>query len=492
VDDVPSPEELPGRALTGSEVRRRAAAGVAAVGLRQVAIRAMGLIGTIVLAHLLRPNDFGAVAVGLSVVTVFSYVGDAGTGAGLIRGQQTPSREDLAAFLAFQLVNTVVLALLVTAVGLAFGLIGRVTALMIWALPLISLRLPVVVLLERELRYQPLVVVEFLEMLAYNVWAIVTVLAGWGVWGLASATPVRALLGSALMLAISPAAMMVPRYSWRRMRGLIRFGVQYQATSAVQLVRDQGLNIGTAVIAGTSTLGLWSLAYRVLQVPFLLFHTAWRVSFPVMARLIGAGEDPRPILERGLALAAMITGALLAVLVATAPALVPSFFGPVWTPAENVIPWASLGVMFAGPISVATAGYLYAVGDSWSVLLSAILQALVWIAVAFALLPVRGVEAIGIGWLAASAVEATVLVLATRRRTPIHVFRHFAVPASVAAVASAAGWAVSSYLGPTVLSTVSGAAVAAALYGAGVLSLRRRLALDALVLGRRAVLSLGR
>jgi O-antigen/teichoic acid export membrane protein len=111
VDDVPSPAELLHGALTGSEVRRRVAAGVAAVGLRQVAIRVMGLVGTLVLAHLMRPSDFGAVAIGLSVVAVFTFVGDA-TGNGLIRGVQAPSRDDLAAFFAFQLVNTIAIALL--------------------------------------------------------------------------------------------------------------------------------------------------------------------------------------------------------------------------------------------------------------------------------------------------------------------------------------------------------------------------------------------
>ena len=475
-----------------TDIRRLASAGVAAVGLRQIAIRAIGLAGTVVLARLLLPRDFGAVAIGLTLTSVFAFVGDAGIGAGLIRRPEAPSREDLQAFLGLQVLVTLVLAVLTAVITMPLGLVGRVTALMVVALPIAAFRSPAVILFERDLRYRPLVLIELLETVVYNAWAIGTVLAGWGVWGLASAVVVRAIFGAVVMSARSPAGFMRPRLSWGRVRGLLPFGLRYQAVSAVVLVRDQGVNLGTALIGGVAVLGLWSLSFRIMQVPFLLFDSVWRVSFPAMSRLIAAGEDARPIIERGLALGGVVSGALLSVLVGSAPALVPSVFGAHWAPAAQAIPWAAAGLMFGGPVSVATAGYLYAVGDSSSVLISAIVQALAWFALAFPLLPILGVQAIGIGWMAASIGEAIVLGVRTRRHVRVGYARALGLPAAVGAAAATAGWLTASQLGPTLISAAAGALVAGVLYVVALAVLRGALLRDALRLTTRSLFALGR
>ena len=488
---TPPPDGSGQRRLTGSEIRRLAGAGVAAVGLRQLAIRGIGLLGTVVLAHLLLPRDIGAVAFGTALVTVFGFVGDSGIGAGLIRGPHAPVRDDLRSFLGLQLLVTSILAAITIAVGWPFGVVGQVTALMVISLPLAAFRTPGVILYERNLRYQPLVVIELIETVVFYAWAIGTVLAGWGVWGLASAAPVRAAVGAVIMNLRSPAGFLLPGLAWSRIRGLLRFGLQYQAVNAVALGRDQGLNLGTAAVAGIAVLGLWSIAYRILQVPFLLFDSVWRVSFPAMARLLAEKEDVAPIMERGLGLAALVTGALLAALVGSTPALVPAVFGPQWTPAASVIPWSALGLMFGGPVSVATSGYLYAIGDSGSVLFSAVVQTLAWFVVTFALLHVLGVQALGIGWMVASVVEAVVLASRTRRHLRLHFLRQLALPAALAMLAAALGWILADRIGASLLSAVAAAALAAAVYGVGMVVFRRSQVVDAAALGRRSLSSLG-
>ena len=96
------------------------------------------------------------------------------------------------------------------------------------------------------------------------------------------------------------------------MRGILKFGAQFQAVQVTNLARDQAINIGTGAIGGVAMLGLWSLASRVMQVPFLLFTTLWRVTFPAMSRLVALGEKPRPVIERTARLGAFATGLILA------------------------------------------------------------------------------------------------------------------------------------------------------------------------------------
>jgi hypothetical protein len=74
---------------------------------------------------------------------------------------------------------------------------------------------------------QPHLRVEIIEQLSYYAWGVTTILLGAGVWGLASASVVKALVGTAAMLAVSPIARMSPSYSWRRLRPMLGFGVKF-------------------------------------------------------------------------------------------------------------------------------------------------------------------------------------------------------------------------------------------------------------------------
>lgn len=468
-----------------SETRRKATVGVVTVAFREVAIRLLQFVGVIVLARLLVPHQFGVVAIGTSVVAFATFLADAGLGAALIRGARQPTREDLETLLGLQLSLATTLAVAIAAIGLPLGHVGRVTAVMACSLPLLSVRAPSVILLERALDYRPLVFVEVAEVAVYFTFAISTAAAGWGVWSLALGAVVRSAGGSALLAVVAPRRRLRPRLSRERVRSLVGFGARYQAVGFVNLLRDQGLNVTVAAIAGVATLGVWSLAYRILQVPYVLFTSLWRVSYPAMSRLIEVGENPRPIIERGVALSATATGLILAPLVGAAPALVPVLLGSRWHGVVDILPWPCLGLMIGGPVSVATAGYLYAVGDVGTPLRAALLHSAAWLGIALPLLPSAGAPAIGYGWLAASVVDTLVLGRAASKRSGARLVPALVVPTAVAATAGGGGWLVASSAGPTAGLALAGGTVALAVYVMGLLILRKALVTEFwLVTGR--------
>ena len=77
-------EVVPGDLLDADEVRRRAAGGAAALGVRNVVLLAAGLLANLVLARLLVPSDFGYVALGQTLALVGSYLASGGLGIALI------------------------------------------------------------------------------------------------------------------------------------------------------------------------------------------------------------------------------------------------------------------------------------------------------------------------------------------------------------------------------------------------------------------------
>ena len=103
------------------------------------------------------------------------------------------------------------------------------------------------------------------------------------------------------MIVISPAGLVVPRFHLKPLRPLLAFGAQFQAVGFVLVVRGLVLNAGVAAVGGFRLLGLWAIAERFVSVLALVLESLWRVSFPMMSRLISAGEDVRELVARNVA-----------------------------------------------------------------------------------------------------------------------------------------------------------------------------------------------
>ena len=214
-------------------------------------------------------------------------------------------------------------------------------------------------------------------------------------------------------------------------------------------------------------LPLWSVAERILQLPLLFFASLWRVSFPAASRLLAAGEEMLAPIRRAVAVAGAGTGILLVPLVASAPALVPSVLGERWHDSAYVLPAAALGLMFAGPISVAVVGYLWALGDGRTPLAGVIISAVAWELAMAPSLPLVGVAAVGIGWLAACFAETAVLARGVSTRLRNEVVSPVIGPTLVAIVAAGAGWMFAEAAEPTIVSGLVAATLATLLYAAG-------------------------
>jgi PST family polysaccharide transporter len=453
------------------------------VVLRGVAIQLAALAGNIFLARLLVPKDFGHAAFGLALLAPLSLLVSTGLGGAFIANREPPDRKDLETLVAVQLTAAIGIAVLAGVILWPFGETGRVTAVMIASLPILVLRTPGAVLLERELSYRPLVAVEFAESAAFYAWAVPAAFAGWGAWAIATGAIARATAGSVLMLTLGPAGPLRPRFSWQRARGFLGYGTRVQTFFAVILGREQALNAVIGALGGLRMLGLWTVANRILQIPSLLFGSLNRVAFPAMSRLLAADQDPRRFIERAVALTTVGTGAILVPLVGSTPALVPSVLGARWHDAELVVPWASLGLMIGGPVTVAASAFLWASRDT-TPLRAVLLVSIAWLTVAAALVPVIGITAIGLGWMIASWLDAVILGGRAGKRTGAKIFRPLFVPVALATVAGAAGWFTAAS-DASVAWAIIGALVAEVVYVGGLAVLRMSLLLETLRLTKQ-------
>jgi O-antigen/teichoic acid export membrane protein len=447
--------------------------------LRAIGVRLVGLGGTVVTARLLSPYDFGLVAIGTTVLAFGTVLDDGGVGQALIRRPEAPTKAQLQALHAFQFGIDLLLVLVIGLVMLPFGLVGQVTTVIVLTLPLGACRAPAYILNERQLNYRPMAAVEIVENTVYYVWAIATIALGWGVWGLATAFPIGKLAGSLLLLVLIPEGRIAPVPSWKLVRGVLGFGVRYQASSLLHMLRDQGVNIMVASFGGVGMLGLWGIAWRIIQLPVSLFVALWRVSFPGMARLVAAKEDVGGTIERVIALVAIGTCLLLAPLAASSAAWIHVLIGAKWHEAATAIPPACFAMAFGVPISVALAGYLWAIGDASVPLWATAVGIPATLLLLVPLLPLVGIVGVGIAYIASSLVESIFFVVAAGRTTSFRIGARLAIPVALGVLAAACGWLVERRIGPSVAGALASSAVAAVAFLGGLVAVHRADLFDA-------------
>jgi O-antigen/teichoic acid export membrane protein len=471
-------------------LKRRVASSVFFVGSWGVVNLIVGFLGSIALARMLQPRDFGIIAIGATLTMFATALSDGGIGSGLIRREEAPTRAELRTSLGLQLSITGILAGAVAVVAPAFGPNGLVVAFMMLGLPIAAFQMPARVVLSREIRMREIASVEGFATVAYYLWAVAGVLAGLGVWALATGVVLKAFASTLGLIVISGVGAIRPSLKGaRELRPVIAFGVRFQGVSLAGILREQVLNAGVAIIGGVATLGLFSLARRLLELPVLVFEPLHRVSFPFMTHVLAAREDPARLIERGIAISAGAAGLVLSVTAAAAPELVPGLFGEQWRDGGVIIPWICAALLVAGPLSVAAVGYLYARGEPSVVLRAIVLHSVALLAVAFSLLPIVGPAAIGMGSLAGAIVDGTIMARALSSRTTARPLRPL-IPVLVIAVASGlVGIALSSATGTGLAAAAVGAAAAGCIYVAALAIFRMETIREIARLLRQAVSS---
>jgi O-antigen/teichoic acid export membrane protein len=468
------PIETDEPALTTEDIRRRAASGAALLTGKGVFGQVLGLLSTIVVTRLLLPSDLGLYAIALTVSAFLLMLsGGVGMAGGLIRRTAAPELADLRAYVALQLVVTTLLVAIVALVALPFGIVGELIVVMVASAPISAFRGAGLVVLERQLLYKRIATAETAETIVYYAWTIVTVAIGWGLWGLATATVARSIVGTVFVVALSPTGIVRPQFDRRRIRGMFGIGVRVQAVDVVVSLRDQILVLGTAALGSVSIVAYWGLVLRALQAPGMLLWSLVRVSFPAMSRTRSAGGDPGAMLPRLLPAATILAGLLLAPLAGSAPALVPFLFGQRWSPAAGALSLACLAVVIHTPLLIAGQSYLWTSGDAKTPLRAAIVDGVVCIAVGLPLVPVVGVLGLAVGGVAAAVVHTAMLARAVNRQVHVQVFRHIRSPVIAWVIAAGAAWGCAEAPGPLVLRAVVSSCVGVSLY-VGLLFLMRR------------------
>ena len=322
-------------------LRRRATQGVLWTALEKWSVRLSTLVGFILLGRLLDPEDFGVVALAMAFITILTIVTDAGFATYLVQLQKLTSTIASTAFY-ISLVLSVVMA---TALALTSGPISAVLdtpalqpilAALAFSLFVSGVSSVPAALMRKDLRFRELAVRQISATVLSVVVAVVLAFNGAGAWALVAQTLVRTLV-STIVLWTTAGFRPAWTFSFPEMRVMTAFGVKSLGAQLANAMRGQGEVFIIGALAGTTALGLWTVAQRLVQVIVDLSTSIFStVAHPVFARL----QDDPPRLARALGTAqaggALVLVPVLVTLSLTSDQVVPAVFGSQWAPAAGL------------------------------------------------------------------------------------------------------------------------------------------------------------
>jgi len=296
---------------------------------------------TVVLARLLDPGDFGLVAMITVITGFFGLFLSSGLNAALVQSASITQQQMSALFWISLVIGVLLSALCVAVAPLLEMLYGdpRITAAALALAPVFLLTatgLQHVAILQRQLRYITLTVIEIVSQAASITTAIVLAYWGWGYWALvASLLVLPAVLNACAWLS----AGWVPDRPRRdtNVRSLLHFSGTLTLNGLVVYVAYNFEKFLLGRFWGADALGIYGRAYQLITLPTEGINAALGgVAFASLSRLQNDPQRIRTFFLKAYSLIVSVTLPIAIVCAIFADEIVRVVFGPKWEAAAIV------------------------------------------------------------------------------------------------------------------------------------------------------------
>jgi PST family polysaccharide transporter len=327
--------------------------------------RALGLVGTLIVARFVSPNEYGEATVAAVFVLSANQFSTVGLGQFIVARPDAPRG---AAFHAtvFHVALGVVALLGLFAFGDRLGsavdaphmgrfLPGLALAMLFDRVAFVPERV-----LARELNFGPLSLARAAGDVAHTATSVALAVAGFGAMALVWGNLVRSVLRLvAFGLAVPRREWLEPcRLTLRQTRELFAFGMPVALGALFSFAARRWDNLLVSRYFGPGPAGMYNLAYNLADVPATqVGEQIGDVLVPSFARL--DGERRTEALVRSLTLLSLVVFPLAIGLAAVAPTLVAAIFDERWRPVAPMLVLLS-ALSVARPIGWTIQSYLQA------------------------------------------------------------------------------------------------------------------------------------
>lgn len=264
----------------------------------------LGLFANLVLTILLSPQVFGIYFTVLSLIAILNYFSDIGLAASLIQKKEIEDK-DVSTVFTFQqlmILSVIFIGWMATSIIMSFYKLPLEGQYLYWALLLAfflsSLKTIPSVFLERKIKFQKIVLVQVLENTVFYCTVIIMAFLGWGLTSFTIGVILRATVGLIAIYWLSP---------WKIKIGIdisalkkhLTFGVPFQMSSFLALVKDDLLILYLGKVLGFQTLGYIGWAKKWAEAPIrIIMDSLSRVLFPLFSRIQDNFNKTKKVVEK--------------------------------------------------------------------------------------------------------------------------------------------------------------------------------------------------
>ncbi len=300
------------------------------------------IVVSVILARLLAPEDFGLLAMA-SVVTgflvLFQYMGARGV---IIQRKELPPDLVNSLFvlnLAFGFIIALGLILGASALAMLYknSEVAPVIRVLGMAFIITSTGMVPGSLLARNMRFDLIARVRFIEVAVYGAAAIILAYSGWGVWALVAASLISSVASTARLWMVSdwrPSW----TFNWAEVKKVIGYSLNLTGSSIVEYT---AYNVDRFIIGrwlGSALLGHYSIANRFCLLPLdTIAPVLMRVLFPALSRIQDDVAQLQKIFLRACGGIAFITLPLMTGLCIVAGPFVLAVLGLKWKPVIPIL-----------------------------------------------------------------------------------------------------------------------------------------------------------
>ena len=326
---------MTGDAGGGDGLKERSIRGGAITLATQGLTLGIQVASTVILARLLTPEDYGAVAMVTALTGFVSLFRDFGLSGAIIQSRSISREQIDSLFWINAGLGTLVMIVMMASAPLVAAFYHRpelkwVTIGVSLTSFFSSLGTQHAALLHRRMRFKTLAFVQVPALVAGFASAMAVALAGGRSWALVANQVVAAVWSTATLWIVSGFRPRLPRKG-TGVRDLLRFGASILGFDLIYYVRDHVDQILVGRVWGAQLLGLYSRALALLTLPLAnLRQPLNKVAFPAMSRLADDAERYRSYYVKYSSLLAFITMPIVAFLFACSENIIRLFLGPKW------------------------------------------------------------------------------------------------------------------------------------------------------------------
>jgi O-antigen/teichoic acid export membrane protein len=316
------------------------------------------LVRLLVLAILLKPEDFGLVAIATTATGFLLNLTNLGLVPALVQ-VDTADEEKYDSVWIFEMTRAIIVAaltiILAPQIADIFAEPQAVPIIQALALrPLLESMVSIkVVALNRGLSFRPLAYLRIVEAIFSTILSI-ALAKTLGVWAM-----IIGVLGGTSAMVIASYFFVPhwprPHFRWKHIQPLIGFGGWLLATSLIAMASNYGLRVLISRQLGAEGLGLYFLAMQLAFLPNeVVSEVVGAIAFPLFSRLQNEIAQATRVFRAMLSVLTAVLYPVCMLIVILAPAVVHDFLGPSWLGTEDVIRILSVVVIIGilGDIAV--------------------------------------------------------------------------------------------------------------------------------------------